>query len=1445
MNTEGGSLEFEALLNNQQLVEAIDEAERRVKGFSSATVAESEKIDDAFQVTADNIKIQKDVIDKLENEVANLGKQIESMEPGEGQNKVIEQARSAKKELEAEKEALKILESQINKTYDTFDVTNENIRIQKDVIAELEQQVKALDAEIGKLAPGKAQSEMRQQAAEVKAELAAETEALRVLESQVQTTEKAHVSFRTRIRELKESLIEMEAAGLRNTQKYNDARNELATLTDAMADATAQANILAHDQKGMQGLISGLTGITGAFSAAQGAIGLFAGENENLQKIMLKVQSLMAITIGLQQVEQMLNKDSAFTLVIVAKAKTMLAVATSGLATALGISTVAAQALLATLTLGLSAAITAIVVLISKFSSKSAEAKKAVEEFNKAVVECGAKPIAAIQELFVAWNRLGNSLKEKEKFIIENANRFEELGLKIKDVKDAEAILSSETQKNKFILSMVQKAKAMASAELAATKYKEALLKQLELENTPEKIKKTKTITDPETGRVLSSYDYEIDNEDHAKLKAEKEKLEKEGLELFNKSAEFTAKEKEILKELGVSTNNIVEGSIAALEQNISRLKEKYKTAANDTDRKALFTQIKAQEDLLLKMDQSGSKSDKDPFKESLDKRKKLYQQYLKWVNSNDPVVKKAAETEFASLLKEGKSYLDYLQKQRQQLMSVDTKTAEQQKRLKTLNDQIAEETTKTVLQSFDDALQKQMSSATSVIQMLDIIAEKRKEISGDGTDLDKGKKDIVDKAEKDVSKQASEETKQLLDEYASYYDKRLRMHQKYIDDIKLLEKRLKDAQTPEEKEKVQGVIDNRRVQYQKDSKGTGDEDFDALKKEYRTYQQQMTDIQEEYAEKRRIATLHNDTLMLAQLAEAEGKELSSLANKQLTSSVDWQKLFGNLSELTTSTINDLIGKVEAQKIQFGGEFDPKDLQVINEQLQKAKDEINQRNPFVGFANALSELRENLKNKAIVDESDPFIQEMEAKKQEYDQFKQWVESGNATLVNGSEQAFSGLMQQGKTYLDFLKNKKKELSGKIDMSIDDKNAIVKLDALIARQEKGTGTSENMKKSLQETFSSVSGSLGMLKGAFDSVIGGLNSMGMSGDEVTQQLMSDIGGMIDGAGQMAEGIATSNPIAVIQGSIGLLTSAFEVFNIKDRKKEREIQKHKKAVESLKEVYQDLERAVDKALGGDQYKNQKQMINNLRQQQQHFSEMAEAERGKKKSDNEKIKEYEQSYKEAGQKIEDIWEEISQDILQTNAKDAASQLGDALVEAFGKGEDAATAFGKTANDIMKQAVLNQLKKNFLEKQLQGALDGLEKSMGHWVGDNFVFDGLTPAEQAKFKAQIESIGKNFSQALGVYENLFKDLQEDVEDTSLSGAVKGVSEETASIVAGQINAVRINQIEVLNLIRQQLIALNQIAANTAFNHHLAKLTQIVELLQGSNNQTDPLRASGLS
>lgn len=1404
MNIEGGSLEFEALLNNEQLIGAISEAERRVKGFSSATVAESEKIDDAFEVTAENIKIQKDVIDQLEKEVVNLEQQIDKIGPGEGQAKIIEQAKSAKQELEAEKEALKVLESQVTRTYDTFDVTNENIRIQKEVIAELENQVKNLDAEIGKLAPGKAQSEMRQQAAEVKAELAAETEALKILESQVQTAEKAHVSFRTRIRELKETIIEMEAAGKRNTIEYENARNELATLTDAMADATAQANILAHDQKGMQGIISGLTGITGAFSAAQGAIGLFAGENEDLQKIMLKVQSLMAITIGLQQVEQMLNKDSPFILVTVAKAKTMLATATSGLAAALGVSTVAAQALLATLTLGLSAAITAIIVLVSKYVSKSKEAQKATEEFNKAVVDCAYKPIAAVEELSIAWSKLGDNLKDKEKFIIDHAEDFKNLGSKIRDVKDAENLLINN--KEKFISSLVMKAKAMASAEIAASKYKEALLKQLELEKTPEKVARTRNKMvqgSPGKGSYgMTTETYYVDNEDYAKLKEAKEKLEKEGLDLFEKSAEFTAKEKAILKEIGVSTNNIVEGSIAALEQSISRLKEKYRDAANDTDRKALLKQIKTQESLLNKMDQTSNKKEKDPYKESLEKRKKLYQQYLKWVNSNDPGVKKAAESEFASLLKEGKTYLDYLKKQREQLMSIDTRTADQNKKLKTLNDQIAEESKKTVLQSFDEALKKQMNSATSIVQMLDIIAQKRKELSGDGSDLDNAQKDILDKAEEDVNKQAQEDTTEMLRSYTEYLDRKLSAEVKYQDQMTLLRRRATETQNAEEKKQIESAMSLLSKMHE-----AGIRSFDELED---LNKEAINTLGSFEGRRLEITTYYN------KLIAAERIKGNETAAKQLEGQRDMEIL------QETKQYKDFFGKIQTLSI----------------------------NTFEATRKALLKMMQEAYNSG---------------KLTYDQYKDLIDKIN-------KQADSAY--QGRGMESIFGNSKG--GGFMNMIFGEGDFQTKLDSFktIFSGAKGdmadiAGTSGEVAGNAGEAQGAMEGAAGGAAGALsmvDAIItavyqtlqavsGTLRTIADYQDSIghsdASDNLQDWADCIDAVNETAmsgwENLKSGNVMGAIQDTISMPFKLLTTLNrIHDKHIDKSINKHGDAVKDLTNAYNQLSWAIDKALGGEVYKNQKAAIHNMEAQREHLLEMKRLEEDKKKTDGDKVRQYQEQYDQLGRDIEDMLKSISEDILQTNAKDFADQLGDAIVEAFGKGEDAATAFGETADSIMKQAVLNQLKKNFLEKQLQGALDGLEKSMGYWNGDTFVFDGLTPEEQARFKNQISSIGKNFTQALGVYEDLFKDLKDEISepDTTLQGGIQSVSEETASIVAGQMNAMRINQMESINILRQQLIALNRVALNTSYNVHLAKLTQIVDLLKG-DRQSDSLRAMGLS
>ena len=210
----------------------------------------------------------------------------------------------------------------------------------------------------------------------------------------------------------------------------------------------------------------------------------------------------------------------------------------------------------------------------------------------------------------------------------------------------------------------------------------------------------------------------------------------------------------------------------------------------------------------------------------------------------------------------------------------------------------------------------------------------------------------------------------------------------------------------------------------------------------------------------------------------------------------------------------------------------------------------------------------------------------------------------------------------------------------------------------------------------------------------------------------------------------------------------------------------------------------------------------------------------------------------------EDMIDEISNDLLQTNAKDFANELGDALVEAFGKGEDAAKAMETTVNSVLKNLVLNQLKKNFLETQLQGALDQLEKDMGYWSGDNFIFDGLSDEEIARFKASVGAATANFNNAMQLYEDLFKEMGLDDTDESLTGAVKGVSEETADILAGQMNAVRINQLDMAAIMRQQLQQLNQIAVNTGYNKYLSRIERIITILE-QNQSGNTLRSQGLS
>ena len=1397
MNIQGGGLSFEISGSNDKLLSVLNESKKAIQNFSTAAVSGGKGIDRAFENAAAAIEKGFADIDRIvDTNKASLAKlQEEYKRLSSEAAKAFSEARDA--DYRRYIEAAKNIQSEIT--------------LREKLINE-------------------AQASADQLLQEEKA-----------LKKQKETAEKnvsTQISLRTQLRNVREELALLEANGQRGTEAFKKLQQEAGRLTDAIGDATTQARIFSHDNRGLQGMISGLSGVVGAFSAAQGAVALFAGENEDLQKVMLKVQSLMSITIGLQQVANTINKDSAFMLTTVAKAKELLAAATNKLTIALGGSTIAAKALMATLTLGLSVAITVIIAALSKLQSKQAEAKKAQEEFNKKVSEAAGKPVAAYRALQTEWISLSGSLKEREKWVQDNADNFKELGFSVRDAKEAEELLVSNS--SKFVEAMTLRAKAAATSELAIEKYKAVIEAQNKLDATPKAyVSKKGTYTDgygvKRKGTVLEKSDtWKEAEEALTKAEAEYNKL-------INLQVSFTQQEKQILAQIGNQAGKIIAGSVEAAEKELARLQELYKKAGSDKERASLKKQIEAQQKEVKRISlSSGSKKEKDPYLEMLTKRKEKYADYLKWVTSKDETLRMAANTEFATLLKEGTSYLDYLENKRADIQAKATKTTTDLKNLSTLNNEIAKTTKETVISDFDKKLQEELAACQTIGARLDLLEQRRKELSGDNSDVDNAKKDIIDDAKKDTLQQAKEETKQLLREYAGYLSDKLDFEESYAWKKQAITDKLAKATTSKDKQVAEAALaalEKKRAEY---SKLTGNEQYDQLLQQYKTYQQQQTEIMKTYAAQRVEAEKQGNIAMIAQINAKEQAELSKLAASRLMASESWNQLFSDLSTLTTNTINKLITDINSKKVSLSAQFNPADLKAINDQLEKAKDELHERNPFLALKDSLAELRAAMKADKLLESDDPFVKSLEERKKQYQAYTDTINSGDEILAGAAKEAFAELLSEGSSYVDYLRRKIAELNKQkatIKLTVEGEEQLAVLNAALSKEE---GTTKSVSAAFKESFKSIGSSIDLVSGAFDSVVSGIKKMGVSMDEETDAILGDIGGMLEGAGQFAAGYASMNPVQMVSGAVGFLSSAFDLFNTRDRKAEKSIKKHQEAVTKLGYAYNALEHAVDSALGETVYQNQNAMIQNLRAQQNEIQGMINDEISKKKTDWGRVDEFREQYAEAGRQIEDLIKEITESITQTSATELADELANALVEAFEGGENAAKAFGEVANDVIKNAVVNALKLQFLEQPLQKAIKQLQKDMGFDEEGNGSFNGLTETEQARFKQAIQAAGANFAAAMDMYKDLFEQLDED-DPSTLSGAIKGASQESIDLLAGQTNAVRVNQVTSLQLLRQQLTHLANM--DTTLGVISGRLLTIINKI--TNTPTDDLRSQGIT
>ncbi|MBC8620758.1 hypothetical protein H8788_23780 [Parabacteroides faecis] len=312
-----------------------------------------------------------------------------------------------------------------DKVAQTADQVKAKITEQKSVINQVEQDLKNLEKQYAKMAPGAGQAEMLAEINACKKCLDEEKAALQGVEKEYEQTRASGKRLSMQLREMQDAMAKMRLEGKETTPEYQKMAAAAANLADTIGDLRTQTNILANDDANLQGVISGVNGLAGGFTVATGVMGVFASENEDLIKIQTKVQSVMAITMGLQQVMNALNKDSAFRLVTVVKMKNMLTAANTRLAASLGISTVAAQALMATLTLGLSVVVTGLIIAWDKYSD--AQAKAAAKAAERVEIEKNgrAEMLKARVEIDNTKRALKdfNGTKEQEKVKVEELNR--------------------------------------------------------------------------------------------------------------------------------------------------------------------------------------------------------------------------------------------------------------------------------------------------------------------------------------------------------------------------------------------------------------------------------------------------------------------------------------------------------------------------------------------------------------------------------------------------------------------------------------------------------------------------------------------------------------------------------------------------------------------------------------------------------------------------------------------------------------------------------------------------------------------------------------------------------------------------------------------------------------------------------------------------------------
>jgi TP901 family phage tail tape measure protein len=174
-----------------------------------------------------------------------------------------------------------------------------------------------------------------------------------------------------------------------------------------------------------------------------------------------------------------------------------------------------------------------------------------------------------------------------------------------------------------------------------------------------------------------------------------------------------------------------------------------------------------------------------------------------------------------------------------------------------------------------------------------------------------------------------------------------------------------------------------------------------------------------------------------------------------------------------------------------------------------------------------------------------------------------------------------------------------------------------------------------------------------------------------------------------------------------------------------------------------------------------------------------------------------------------------------------ADFITDEIVSAFQNAEDGVVDFAATFEEVMREAMMNVWKQRFIEDQVTGFYDSLftaieSKSPTGRDRSLEMFGGIDSIEMSELRDQWEEVMVNAQEGWDAFQQFFDETMpgyEPPDKEGLAGAIKGISEDTAQILAGQITAIRFNILQNQEIAEDSLASLQAIEQNTSYNYLL--------------------------